>query len=161
MPDLPDETLPFIWRGFHVTFHPSTRTLTVPLEAAEADLIAWVNTIFPTPVAADQETPMQPRERHRVAMPRTAFGFLADSVGFVPTTATRDLTRRGLDGRPELGVGSVRGRGSHRERLRPQRHRPTHSGWRGLPHDPRHHDCLLAAPRSGGVHRHPPDLANG
>lgn len=51
-----DETLPFIWQGFPVTFDPATRTLTVPLEAAEADLIAWVNSIFPAPATADQET---------------------------------------------------------------------------------------------------------
>lgn len=56
MPDLPDETLPFIWQGFPVTFNSSTRTLTVPLEAAEADLIAWVNSICPAPVAAEGES---------------------------------------------------------------------------------------------------------
>lgn len=56
MPDLPDDTLPFIWRGFPVTFDPATRTLTVPLEAAEADLIAWVNSIFPAPTTDDRET---------------------------------------------------------------------------------------------------------
>ncbi len=38
---------------------------------------------------------MQPRERHRVAMTRTAFLWAADSVGFVPTTATRNLTDEG------------------------------------------------------------------
>jgi hypothetical protein len=55
MPDHP-ETLPFIWRGFQVTFDPATRTLTVPLEAAEADLIVWVNSIFPAPTANQGET---------------------------------------------------------------------------------------------------------
>lgn len=55
MPDLPDETLPFIWAGYAVTFDPATRTLTVPLEAADADLIAWVNSIFPAPTTADPE----------------------------------------------------------------------------------------------------------
>lgn len=38
---------------------------------------------------------MQPRERHRVAMTRTAFTWAADNAGFVPTTATRDLTDEG------------------------------------------------------------------
>ncbi len=55
MPDHP-ETLSFIWQGFPVTFDPATRTLTVPLEAAEGDLIAWVNSIFSAPATDDQET---------------------------------------------------------------------------------------------------------
>lgn len=39
---------------------------------------------------------MLPRERHTlVGMTRTAFAFVADSVGFVPTTATRDMTDQG------------------------------------------------------------------
>lgn len=37
---------PFIWAGFAVTFDPNTRTLTVPIAAADADLQAWVASIF-------------------------------------------------------------------------------------------------------------------